>query len=199
MKILVTLMAILMVLIGCASQKDNFKSVEILSPQQEAFWLSLQPLCGQSFEGTILSAPAADTVFRNKKLLIHIRACSDKKIRIPFIVGSNYSRTFVITKQPNGLQLKHDHRHEDGTEDKITMYGGSTSNAGTVTTQYFPADASTVSMLPTAAGNVWWISVVTNKSFTYNLRRLGSDWQYSIAFDLTKPIVTPIAPWGWKD
>jgi hypothetical protein len=23
-----------------------------------------------------------------------------------------------------GLQLKHDHRHEDGTPDEVTMYGG---------------------------------------------------------------------------
>lgn len=188
-----------MVLNSCASQKENFKAVEKLSPQQEAFWNALQPLCGKSFEGSVISVPSTDTVFRNKKLVIHIRACAENKIRIPFIVGNNYSRTFVLTKERNGLQLKHDHRHTDGSEDKVTMYGGGTTNSGTVTTQYFPADTATVFMLPSAAGNIWWISVVPDKSFTYNLRRLGTDWQYSIQFNLTKAIDTPDAPWGWKD
>lgn len=199
MKIIGIVTLLWMGLNGCAAQKENVKTAKKLSQQQEAFWNALQPLCGKSFEGTVLSGPASDTVFRNKKLVIHFRACSDDKIRIPFIVGNNYSRTFILTKESNGLQLKHDHRHVDGTEDKVTMYGGSTSNAGTLTTQYFPADSATVSMLPTAAGNVWWISVLSDKSFTYNLRRLGSDWQYSIQFNLTKAIETPMAPWGWKD
>jgi hypothetical protein len=167
--------------------------------QQEQFWQTLQSLCGKSFEGTIIAAPATDTVFKNKRLLIHIRSCEDGKIRIPFIVGNNYSRTFVFTKEGGGLQLKHDHRHSDGEPDKVTMYGGRTTNPGSVTTQYFPADSSTVNMLPSAAGNVWWISLQPNQTFQYHLKRLGADWQFSIQFNLTTPVETPEAPWGWKN
>ncbi|MDD3771452.1 MAG: hypothetical protein RBT46_06515 [Weeksellaceae bacterium] len=36
-------------------------------------------------------------------------------------------------------------------------------------------------------------------SFTYNLRRIGSDRQFSVKFDLTKPIEFNEKPWGWKE
>jgi hypothetical protein len=45
---------------------------------------------------------------------------------------------------------------------------------------------------------VWWITV-DETSFTYNLRRLGSATLFSVKFDLTQPIDTPPAPWGWVD
>jgi hypothetical protein len=51
---------------------------------------------------------------------------------------------------------------------------------------------------PAAVGNVWFITV-DETSFTYNLRRLGSATLFSVRFDLTKPIDTPPAPWGWVD
>jgi hypothetical protein len=54
-------------------------------------------------------------------------------------------------------------------------------------------------MLPSAAGNVWWISLQPNQTFQYNLKRLGADWQFSIQFNLTTPVETPEAPWGWKN
>jgi hypothetical protein len=186
-------------LLGCTTGKNMQAIKEEIPPQQQQFWETLQKLCGNSYEGTVVSAPATDTTFKNKRLIIHIRACEDGKIRIPFIVGDNYSRTFILTKERDALQLKHDHRHSDGLSDKATMYGGKTTNAGTLTTQYFAADAATVAMLPSAAGNVWWINVQPDKSFTYNLRRLGSDWEFSIRFNLTSKIETPAAPWGWKD
>jgi hypothetical protein len=47
-------------------------------------------------------------------------------------------------------------------------------------------------------GNVWWITVDEN-SFTYNLRRIGSDRLFTVKFDLTKPVDLPPSPWGWKN
>ncbi len=76
------------------------------------------------------------------------------------------------------------------------MYGGHTTNEGTETTQFFPADRAT----PRAgSGNIWWIELLPGKSLTYNLRRMASDRSFTFRFDLTKPVAAPAAPWGWKD
>ena len=53
-------------------------------------------------------------------------------------------------------------------------------------------------MIPGAATNVWWITV-DETSFTYNLRRLGTDRLFTVVMDLTAPIETPGAPWGSED
>ncbi len=166
---------------------------------QELFWSELKKLCGKTFEGKVVTAPPNDTAFANKKLQMHVRACEEERIRIPFHVGTNYSRTWVLTKTTDRILLKHDHRHEDGSADRVTMYGGLSTNTGTNTMQVFPADQETVNLLPRAANNVWWISIVPGQSFTYNLRGIGSERQFSIAFDLTKEIPSSPAPWGWKD
>jgi hypothetical protein len=103
-----------------------------------------------------------------------------------------------LTFENQKLQLKHDHRHKDGTPDRITQYGGLASNSGMASLQFFPADQETATLLPNAATNVWWITI-DQKTFTYNLRRIGTDRLFTVTFDLTKPIDAPGAPWGWKD
>ncbi|GAA0879274.1 hypothetical protein GCM10009119_22420 [Algoriphagus jejuensis] len=130
---------------------------------------------------------------------MHVRSCEDGRIRVPFFVGEDRSRTWVLTREENGLiQLKHDHRHEDGSEDTVTQYGGMASNTGSPTVQFFPADQFTADVLPAAVGNVWWITL-DETAFTYNLRRLGTPTLFTVKFDLTKPIEVPDAPWGWVD
>jgi len=165
--------------------------------EAKQFWNSVQELCGKSFEGTLL-LPENDEQFGGKKLVMHVRSCSDKVIKIPFFVGDDKSRTWVLTFENDLILLKHDHRHKDGTEDKVTMYGGKTTNAGQFTIQIFPADEETKSLIPAASTNVWWITL-NDKEFTYNLRRLGTPRVFKVAFDLTNEIETPPAPWGWKD
>lgn len=190
---------LLLLLISCGAPKPLITPVAALHANQQAFWQVLEQHCGKAYEGKVVSAPANDTVFKDKTLLMHVRACSDNTIRIPFVVGNDRSRTWVITKHENGLLLKHDHRHSDGKPDSVTMYGGYTTNSGMATVQFFPADRQTTDLLPAAAGNVWWIELVPNSHFTYNLRRLGTDRLFSIRFDLTKIVTPPAAPWGWVD
>lgn len=164
------------------------------------FWTNLQRLCGKAFAGTVAAAPEGDTTFANKELVMHVRSCEKNRIRIPFFVGADKSRTWILTRQKNGrILLKHDHRHEDGTPDKVTMYGGMTANSGSETMQTFPADEETVKVIAAAAANVWWIELSANDYFSYNLRRMGTDRYFSVKFDLKKEIAAPSAPWGWKD
>jgi hypothetical protein len=166
----------------------------------DIFWTNLQKVCGKAFEGTVAAAPADDTTFKGKSLVMHVRSCEKNRIRIPFMVGDDRSRTWVLTRMKNGrIQLKHDHRHEDGKPDKVTMYGGTASNRGSDTRQMFPADDETVDVIAAAAANVWWIDLVAGEYFTYNLRRMGTERYFSIKFDLKKEVTVPEAPWGWKD
>jgi hypothetical protein len=98
------------------------------------------------------------------------------------------------------------HRHEDGKPDKVTMYGGTSTNAGEAIRQFFPADEETTKVVeapagdaPSAAANIWWIELVQGSHYSYNLRRLGRGRLFTVKFDLTKEIAAPPAPWGWKD
>ena len=167
-----------------------------ITPSQK-FWDTLKSHCGKAYEGKLMS-PESDPRFAGR-LVMHVRACEEGRIRVPFFVGDDRSRTWVLTMEDSGLiQLKHDHRHEDGSEDKVTQYGGKASNPGSATTQFFPADQFTTDLLPAAVGNVWWITL-DETSFTYNLRRLGSSTVFTVKFDLTQPVEVPDAPWGWVD
>ncbi len=164
----------------------------------EQFWAKLTSYCGQSFEGEITAGASADDPFNGKKLIMHVRSCEENRIRIPFFVGEDKSRTWVLTSNNNLITLKHDHRLEDGTPDKVTQYGGTSTNTGLDNIQFFPADQETCDLIAYASTNVWWITVEEN-SFTYNLKRIGSDRLFTVTFDTTKPVETPSAPWGWKD
>ena len=180
-----------------SSQKKS--TVEKTGDNPQKFWQSLQQLCGKAYKGTVVSAPVNDTIFKDKVLIMHVRACEEATIKIPFFVGENRSRTWVFTKPKDQLLLKHDHRHKDGTPDSITQYGGRTTNSGSATLQMFPSDQETANILPAAATNVWWVELVPGKYFIYNLRRIGTDRLFSIRFDLSSTTDIPKAPWGWKD
>lgn len=166
------------------------------TPSSQVFWEALAAHCGNAYEGQLVS-PESDDRFEGR-LIMHVRSCEEGSIRIPFFVGEDRSRTWVLTMEADRIKLKHDHRHEDGSEDEITQYGGISSNTGFSAMQVFPADQETTDLIPYAAGNIWWITV-SEESFTYNLRRIGSETFFSVKFDLTKPVETPPAPWGWKN
>lgn len=192
---------ILLLILFClfAVVQTAFSQTKTADPG-DVFWTELQKLCGQAFGGTVAAAPVDDTTFKDKELVMHVRSCEKNRIRIPFFVGTDRSRTWVLTRQKSGrILLKHDHRHEDGKPDKITMYGGLTTSSGAADRQMFPADQETADIIPAAAANVWWIDLAAGDFFSYNLRRMGSERYFSIKFDLKKEIPAPEAPWGWKD
>ena len=181
---------------GCAT-------TPVASPQ-DAFLARLQALCGQAFEGRVVTTDAADRDMAGQRLVMHVADCSQARVRIPFHVGEDRSRTWVITRTPDGLRLKHDHRHEDGSEDVLTQYGGDTATAGTATRQDFPVDAESIALFrrenrDVSVTNVWAVEL-RDGLFAYELRRPPGPNQrhFRVEFDLTRPVAAPPAPWGWR-
>ena len=170
------------------------------APPQRDFFTGLSSLCGKAFAGRITSPPApADADFAGKAIVMHVRECSADTIRVPFHVADDHSRTWVITCTATGLRLKHDHRHQDGSEDKVTQYGGDSATPLSAARQEFPADAFTKELLiregnVAGAANVWAVEVNPGRTFAYELRRRGRFFR--VEFDLTRPVAAPPPPWG---
>jgi hypothetical protein len=186
------LAALFLLLSGCTT-------IPAATPADQ-FFARLSSLCGKAFEGRIASpAVPADADFAGKRMVMHVRECSADTIRVPFHVGDDRSRTWVITRVGAGLRLKHDHRHDDGSEDKLTQYGGDTLAPGTASRQEFPADQFSRDLfvrekIPVSATNVWAMEVEPGRLFAYELRRPGRFFR--VDFDLSRPVAAPPAPWG---
>ncbi len=133
---------------------------------------SLQSLCGQRFEGAMSYPADPKHDFAGKALVAQFASCNSKEVRVPFLVGADRSRTWVITRTADGLYLRHDHRHDDGTPDAQTLYGGPSGATGSALSQSFYADKYTADLIKGAATNVWTISVSADKqTLTYHLER----------------------------
>jgi hypothetical protein len=189
--------ALLILLGGCATTNVRERT-------HYAFLENIRALAGQAFEGRVVTSDAADREMAGQRLIMHVLASgtdanNNSYIRIPFHVGADRSRTWVITETGRGLRLKHDHRHEDGSEDSRTQYGGDTAGEGTSTRQEFPADQYSKDLfvrenIPQSVTNVWAVEVLPGRTFAYELRRPGR--HFRVEFDLTRPVAPPPPPWG---
>ena len=138
------------------------------------FFTTLKSLCGARFEGASTFPTDSTDSFAGKLLVATISSCGEEEVRVPFTVGEDRSRTWIFTRIGTGLQMKHDHRHADGTPDAITMYGGMARAGGTALSQSFAADTLTARLIPAAATNVWTVSLSADKRrLTYHLERNG--------------------------
>lgn len=140
--------------------------------QQKAFFETLLELCGTRYVGetTYPEVPGED--WRDKVLTVTIEYCEPEEIRMPLVVGEDHSRTWVLRPVAGGLELKHDHRYEDGTPHEVTQYGGTTVNPGSAGSQAFPADTFTAALIPEASTNVWSLTLSPDAStMTYYLER----------------------------
>ena len=178
---------------------------EALAPA-DAFMARLAEHCGEAFAGRIVAdepPPEGDDPFAGKPLVMHVRECTAAELKVPFHVGDDHSRTWVITRTDTGLRLKHDHRHADGSPDAVTMYGGDTDGAGTAVRQSFPVDAESVAMfgregLKASIQNTWAMEIEPGQRFLYELSRPGGRL-FQVEFDLSEPVELPPAPWGHED
>lgn len=192
-----------LLLAACSAGEDE------ASDPQDAFFAALSGHCGNAYAGQLVSDAAADADMAGRAMVMHVRECNDERIAVPFHVqqaggGWDRSRTWLITRTDDGLRLKHDHRHEDGSADNVTLYGGDTADGGTARAQDFPVDAESVAMfrangLDQSVSNGWRVEVdpagAEDARFAYQLSR--ADRLFRVEFDLTTPVTPPPAPWGW--
>lgn len=158
-----------------------------LAPEQQAFFDGLQRLCGQAFQGSVVEAPATDTLFTGRRLVMHVAECTSEQVVIPVHVGEDRSRTWIVARDGAGLRLTHIHRKTDGTEDEHSRYGGVTRAAGTALRQDFPADAFSIRSVPARATQTWTLELQPGRILDYSLHRVSTDLRYRFRFDLSRP------------
>lgn len=179
---------------------------------QDLFFERLSLLCGKAYAGTLVSDQEADADMAGKPMIMHAASCDLNEIQIPFHIAEgksewDRSRTWIITRTDQGLRLKHRHRHEDGSLDDVTNYGGDTESEGTADRQEFPVDSESIASfkangLDQSVTNVWAMEVSEpgqgDAKFAYELRRPESadGRHFRVEFDLSKSIAVPPAPWG---
>lgn len=161
---------------------------------------ALSAYCGQAFAGGVDSDDPLDAGWVGQTLVMHVRECSEDELRIPLHLGEDRSRTWVVTRTGAGYRLKHDHRHEDGSEDVLTQYGGDSSLVDGLRIE-FPADEFSRDLfvregIPDSAQNTWMMEI-EGETFTYGLDRPGRSFR--AVFDLSEPVAAPPAPWGFED
>lgn len=171
------------------------------APSIEAFWENLQAHCGLAFSGVVTNIPEGDTQLAGvAEGVLHFETCNDEYVRVPFHVrfedGTwNRSRTWIYIRTEDGIELRHDHRTEDGAEDQTTWYGGfSHQNATATEANFVSRREGTTSEGPTSG---WKVIMEPGTRYVYGTTRRG-EWRHRLDFDLSKPIDTPDLPWGYE-
>ena len=182
----------LLALAGCAVVPRS-------APSQDQFYARLRALCGQAYEGRVVTNDEADRSMAAARLVIQIRSCSDDQIAIPFHVGNDHGRTWIVRRAMAGLQLVHEHRRADGVEETVSGYGGDATGSGNPRRQEFPADRHSRDLfvrenLAPSITNAWAIEIVPGRVLAYELTRPGRHLR--IEFDLSRPAPAPPPPWG---
>ena len=179
---------------------------------QDLFFERMSLLCGKAYAGILVSDQEADADMVGKPMIMHAASCDLNEIQIPFHIAEgpdswDRSRTWFITRSDQGLRLKHRHRHEDGSLDDVTNYGGDTATDGTADRQEFPVDAESIASfkangLDQSVTNVWAVEISppgqSDAKFAYELRRpdTADGRHFRVEFDLSSPVPVPPAPWG---
>lgn len=190
-----------------------------LPAPQEAFWAALASHCGKTYAGRLVSEDARDADWQGRAMIAHWAACTPDRIAIAFHIeeedgsGWDRSRTWLVTRTPpdesgTGLRLKHDHRHEDGSEDAVTQYGGDTLSPGTARIQDFPVDAWSIALferegLDASLTNVWRLEVdpagTPGARYAYQLTRRNDPTRlFRAEFDAGDAVAAPPPAWGWE-
>jgi len=163
------------------------------------FFENLAEHCGNAYYGSLTLEPEGDEMLTGtERLIVHFRECDDNQLRVPFHIelevdtSWDRSRTWIFTKHDDGLEIRHDHRMPDGTEDDVTMYGGHTVGIGTANLQEFQSVPRTQE---TGTFRGWRIEIIPGERYTYGTIR-DTSWSWRVDFDLEEPIENPPAPWG---
>lgn len=158
-------------------------SIGLSTAQSQPLFEHLKNLDGRSFQGR-MSFPSDPGHPMNKTMTISIKKVSDNQICIPLSVGRDKSRTWVLSKLPQGIQLKHDHRHSDGTPDEVTNYGGIDQHQSLGHQLNFPADEETKVLIPAAATNVWSLRLSPDKKTLFYYLERDNRSRFEARFEL---------------
>lgn len=158
------------------------------TPRDE-FWNHLRALCESAAAGKVLQIPPGDTQLEmDAKLVVHFWECGEDELRFPLHVDANRSRTWVFIRHADRLELRHDHRNEDGSEQSNTWYGATTVADGTAMRQEF------VTVRGETSGG-WAVEIDPGRRFTYGTIRNG-EWRHHLEFDLSTLVAIPPRHWG---
>lgn len=127
------LLSAVLLLTACATDTAPDADVDVATlTGYDLFWDNLSQPYGEAYEGVVTQKPDGDQqLSEDADLIVHFRECSDGELRLPLHVKEdmddwNRSRTWVLTPHEEGLELRHDHRNPDGTEQDNTWYGAVT-------------------------------------------------------------------------
>jgi len=168
-----------------------------IEPEQLAFWENIQEHCGNAYDGILADATPFYQTFDAERIRIHVRDCTETVTHISLHIDDDHSRNLLITKQRGTLQLKHDHRNEDGTEEEITQYGGLAPTPGLETRQIFYADEHTADILPQRYDNFWFIDIMDDETLAYGVHWPKEGNSIRMEFDISHPVDPPPTPWGY--
>ncbi len=199
MKYGIFMIALLLTLSACGNGDEH----QEMSPEQDrsvydVFMDNLREQCGNAYAGGLTLEPEGDEMLEGDELLVvHFRECSDDVIKMPFHIEQmdgewDRSRTWIFTRTEDGIDLRHDHRKPDGSEDDFTMYGGPTHGEPGENRMEFISFERTEE---TGIYRGWRIIIEPGERYVYGTHR-GGEWSWRVDFDLTEPIDTPPAPWG---
>ncbi|MDD3568953.1 MAG: hypothetical protein PHT92_11195 [Bacteroidales bacterium] len=184
MRKLALLVLVATVAISCGSSTQKEKSAEkpccSVENTQQAFLKNLASLCGKSFVGR--------DSWAHKKFVMHVTVCENDRVYIPFHLDEDRSRTWMFIMEEKGLRFRHDHRHEDGTPEDQTLYGGYADDSGTAFIQSFPWDDYTKEILADGIERMWRIIIAEDLSTMKYQLHYGGELVFEAEFDLTKPI-----------
>ncbi len=207
----ITILTVLFLILGgCGSGRDDADTAatadmadtaeDSQNPDAQAdYWTRLQIHCGEAFEGRLVTAaPGFDMLDGSERLIVHFRACSDFETRLPFHIEEgpdawDRSRTWVFFNHgADGLELRHDHRHQDGSEEDNTWYGGHAIEGGSYWQRFvYPPRTEEMGVFMG-----WRVEIHPNERYTYGTMR-DDEWTFRVDFDLSQSVEPPPPPWGF--
>lgn len=183
---ILTVAVSLLLVPGCAPAGEAPPAGADPLAAQRAFFDEIRSLCGQTFGGRTILAEETDTTFEPARLYFTVEECGDNELRMPFVVGEDDSRTWILRMEDDGLSFLHEHLRPDGTEYENSGFGGHASDEGSADFQHFP-DFHATDETPAAERRVWRLRLDReHEIFHYYLDRGGRP-AYRLVFHLGPP------------
>jgi hypothetical protein len=165
------------------------QTAEVVKTENDIFFERFKEMDGKKFAGHQVYIREDMDSWADLDLVMHVREYHHNVVLIPFRVGDNTSRSWMLYREADGrLRFRHDHRHDDGSPEDLTLYGGYTAHGSDGFMQIFPADDFTCNMLRAICDNEWTLIFSDDQAtFSYILKKAG-ELIFQADFDLTEAI-----------